>query len=45
MSGVYHFLSPTAMRFYVSNHHNQMPRNVFLPLTNLTALLAPMCQI
>ena len=35
-SGVYHFRSPTAMRFYVSNHHNPMPRNVFLPLTNLT---------
>ena len=31
-SGVYHFRSPTAMRFYVSNHHNPMPRNVFLPL-------------
>ena len=35
-SGVYHFRSPAAMRFYVSNHHNPMPRNVFLPLTNLT---------
>ena len=35
-SGTYHFRSPSAMRFYVSNHHNPMPRNVFLPLTNLT---------
>ena len=34
--GVYHFRSPTAMRLYVSNHHDPMPRNVFLPLTNLT---------
>ena len=35
-AGTYHFRSPSAMRFYVSNHHNPMPRNVFLPLTNLT---------
>ena len=35
-AGTYHFRSPTAMRFYVSNHNNPMPRNVFLPLTNLT---------
>ena len=35
-AGTYHFSSPSAMRFYVSNHHNPMPRNVFLPLTNLT---------
>ena len=34
--GTYHFRSPSAMRFYVSNHHNPMPRNIFLPLTNLT---------
>ncbi|MCR5751082.1 MAG: sialate O-acetylesterase [Kiritimatiellae bacterium] len=35
-AGTYHFRSPSAMRFYVSNHNNPMPRNVFLPLTNLT---------
>ena len=35
-AGTYHFRSPSAMRFHVSNHHNPMPRNVFLPLTNLT---------
>jgi polygalacturonase len=35
-AGTYHFRSPTAMRFYVSNHNNPLPRNVFLPLTNLT---------
>lgn len=34
--GVYHFRSPAAMRFYVSNHDNPMPRNVFLPVTNLS---------
>ena len=33
--GEYHFRSPTQMRFYVSNHDNPMPRNVFLPVTNL----------
>lgn len=36
--GDYHFRSPQAMRFYVSNHDNPMPRNVFLPITNVTDL-------
>ena len=35
-AGTYHFRSPSPMRFHVSNHNNPMPRNVFLPLTNLT---------
>ncbi len=34
--GQYHFRNPRKMRFYVSNHNNPMPRNVFLPITNLT---------
>ncbi len=34
--GVYHFRSPSRMRFFVSNHDNPDPRNVFLPLTNAT---------
>ena len=34
--GTYHFRSPAAMRFYVSNHNNPSPRNVFLPLSGLT---------
>lgn len=34
--GTYHFRSPAAMRFYVSNHDNPSPRNVFLPLSGLT---------
>lgn len=33
--GIYHFRSPSAMRFYVSNHDNPSPRNVFLPLSGL----------
>ena len=28
-AGTYHFRSATAMSFYVSNHDNPMPRNVF----------------
>ena len=35
-AGTYHFRSPAAMRFYVSNHNNPSPRNVFLPLSGLT---------
>ena len=35
-AGTYHFRSPQAMRFYVSNHDNPLPRNVFLPVTNVT---------
>lgn len=34
--GTYHFRSPAAMRFYVSNHDNPSPRNVFLQLSGLT---------
>lgn len=34
--GTYHFRSPAAMRFFVSNHDNPTPRNVFLPLSGLT---------
>jgi hypothetical protein len=37
-AGTYHFRSPKAMSFYVSNHDNPMPRNVFLPVTNVTDL-------
>ena len=37
-TGTYHFRSPKAMNFYVSNHDNPMPRNVFLPVTNVTGL-------
>ena len=36
-AGTYHFRSPQAMRFYVSNHDNPLPRNVFLPVTGLLA--------
>lgn len=36
--GDYHFKSPQRMSFYVSNHDNPMPRNVFLPLTNLVGV-------
>ena len=38
-AGTYHFRSATAMSFYVSNHDNPMPRNVFLPITNVTDLV------
>ena len=38
-TGTYHFRSPAAMSFYVSNHDNPMPRNVFLPITNVTDLV------
>lgn len=38
-AGTYHFRSPQAMRFYVSNHDNPLPRNVFLPVTNVTGLV------
>jgi hypothetical protein len=34
--GDYHFRSPKPMHWYVSNHRNPMPRDVFLPVTNLT---------
>ena len=34
--GAYHFRSPSRMRFFVSNHDNPDPRNVFVPLTNVT---------
>lgn len=34
--GDYHFRSPKPMRWYVSNHRNPVPRDVFLPMTNLT---------
>ncbi len=34
--GQYHFRNPRQMGFYVSNHDNPMPRNVFLPITNVT---------
>ena len=36
--GEYHFKSPRQMSFYVSNHDNPMPRNVFLPVTNLVGV-------
>lgn len=35
-AGTYHFRLPSAMRFYVSNHNNPSPRNVFLLLSGLT---------
>ena len=34
--GTYHFRSPRPARFYVSNHNNPMPRNVFITLENLS---------
>jgi len=34
-SGDYHFRSPVRRNWYVSNHDNDLPRNVFLPLENL----------
>lgn len=38
-SGIYHFHAPTKMSFYVSNHDNPLPRNVFLPITHVTNLV------
>ena len=38
-SGTYHFHAPTKMSFYVSNHDNPLPRNVFLPIANVTNLV------
>ena len=36
--GDWHFASPQKCAFYVSNHDNPMPRNVFLPMTNLVGV-------
>lgn len=33
--GDYHFRSPVKRNWYVSNHDNELPRNVFLPLEGL----------
>ncbi len=37
--GTYHFRSPREMSFYVSNHDNDLPRRVFLPITNVSNLV------
>ncbi len=37
--GAYHFRTATKMSFYVSNHDNPLPRNVFLPVTHVTNLV------
>ena len=34
--GDYHFRSPVKRNWYVSNHDNDLPRDVFLPLENVT---------
>jgi hypothetical protein len=34
--GDYHFRSPQKKNWYVSNHRNPMPREVFLPITNIS---------
>ena len=34
--GDYHFYSPVKMDFYVSNHDNENPHRVFVPITNAT---------
>lgn len=34
--GDYHFRSPVRKNWYVSNHRNPVPREIFLPVTNLT---------
>ena len=36
--GDWHFASPQKCPYYVSNHDNPMPRNVFLPMTNLVGV-------
>lgn len=36
ISGEYHFRSPVQRNWYVSNHDNDLPHGVFLPLENLT---------
>ena len=36
--GEYHFRSPQKKNWYVSNHRNPMPREVFLPITNVVDL-------
>ena len=36
--GDYHFRSPQKKDWYVSNHRNPMPRDVFLPITNVVDL-------
>ena len=35
-SGDYHFMSPVRRDWYVSNHDNDLPRDVFLPLEDMT---------
>lgn len=37
--GEYHFRSPQKKNWYVSNHRNPVPRDVFLPITNIVDLI------
>ena len=37
--GAYHFRSPREMSFYISNHDNDLPRRVFLPIANVSNLV------
>jgi hypothetical protein len=37
--GEYHFRSPQKKNWYVSNHRNPVPRDVFLPITNVVDLI------